>query len=57
MRGLRTIVAHQYNPIDYQIIWNAFVRRLPENAEAIRDILGSTVGVRPEETQDHPPFI
>lgn len=43
MRGLRNAVAHEYDQVDYQLIWNALVHRLPREAEAWRHILGDDV--------------
>ncbi|ORA39755.1 hypothetical protein BST20_08230 [Mycobacterium branderi] len=39
MKATRTIVARQYDQVDYEIIWNALVRRLPVEADRIRLIL------------------
>lgn len=39
MKATRNIVAHQYEQVDYGIIWNALVHRLPVEAERIREIL------------------
>ncbi len=39
MRGMRNVVAHQYEQMDYQLIWNALAHRLPPEAEAWRSIL------------------
>lgn len=39
MKATRNIVAHRYEQVDYLIIWNALVLRLPVEAERIREIL------------------
>lgn len=46
IRATRNIVAHQYGQIDYDIIWNALARRLPEHAQRIRAILEGLQGDR-----------
>ena len=40
MKGIRNLVAHDYGAVDYDIIWNALERNLPQEAEQIRRILG-----------------
>lgn len=40
MRATRNVIAHGYGQVDYGIIWNAFVGRLPMEAENIRRLLG-----------------
>lgn len=39
MKATRNIVAHRYGQIDYEIIWNALVHRLPAEADQVRRIL------------------
>jgi uncharacterized protein with HEPN domain len=39
MKATRNIVAHKYEQVDYEIIWNALAHRLPAEAERIRHIL------------------
>lgn len=39
MKATRNLVAHEYEQIDYDIIWNALATRLPASAEVMRDIL------------------
>lgn len=39
MKATRNIVAHKYDQIDYEIIWNALVHRLPVEAARIREII------------------
>ncbi|HET9877440.1 MAG TPA: HepT-like ribonuclease domain-containing protein [Mycobacterium sp.] len=39
MKATRNIVAHRYEQVDYQIIWNALAHRLPAEADRIRQIL------------------
>ncbi|TWP38548.1 HepT-like ribonuclease domain-containing protein [Leekyejoonella antrihumi] len=39
MRATRNIVAHEYEQVDYNIIWNAFAGRLPHEAHLIRRAL------------------
>ncbi|WP_045384771.1 HepT-like ribonuclease domain-containing protein [Mycobacterium kyorinense] len=36
MKATRNIVAHQYDHLDYEIIWNALARQLPVEADRIR---------------------
>lgn len=38
MKAIRNLVAHQYEQIDYDIIWNALAYRLPQYTERIRGI-------------------
>ena len=39
MKATRNVVAHKYEQVDYQLIWNALVNRLPAEAARIREIL------------------
>lgn len=39
MKAVRNIVAHRYDQVDYEIIWNAVAYRLPAEANRIRQIL------------------
>lgn len=39
IKAMRNIVAHQYEQVDYGIIWNAMTNRLPADAKRIRTIL------------------
>jgi uncharacterized protein with HEPN domain len=39
MKATRNIVAHKYEQIDYDIIWNALAHRLPAEADRIRQLL------------------
>jgi uncharacterized protein with HEPN domain len=39
MKATRNIVAHKYEQVDYEIIWNALAHRLPAEAERIRHIV------------------
>lgn len=39
MKATRNIVAHEYEQVDYDIIWNALANRLPVEADRIRQIL------------------
>lgn len=43
MKATRNIVAHQYEQVDYEIIWNALAHRLPVEADRIRRILTGLV--------------
>lgn len=43
MKATRNIVAHAYEQVDYQIIWNALAIRLPAVSERIRAILNEEV--------------
>lgn len=47
MKATRNLVAHQYEQVDYEIIWNALVHRLPQEAAKIRQIRGQIGGDRP----------
>lgn len=42
MRGMRNIVAHQYQAVDHDIVWNALTGRLPEAAAVWRAMLPQT---------------
>jgi uncharacterized protein with HEPN domain len=48
MKGMRTIVAHEYNAIDddidYDIVWNALEVGLPREAALVRSILERVAG-------------
>jgi len=39
IRGLRNVVAHQYEGVDHRIIWNALVTEFPADAVKIRALL------------------
>ncbi len=39
IRGLRNVVAHQYEGVDHRIIWNALVTEFPADALKIRALL------------------
>lgn len=39
MKGIRNLVAHDYGAVDYDIVWNALERNLPQEAKQIRRIL------------------
>ncbi|QZA15943.1 DUF86 domain-containing protein [Mycobacterium malmoense] len=39
MKATRNVVAHKYDHVDYEIIWNALAHRLPAEAARIREIL------------------
>jgi uncharacterized protein with HEPN domain len=39
MKGMRNVVAHEYNSIDYAIVWNALEKDLPREASFVRAIL------------------
>lgn len=39
IKGLRNKVAHQYEQVDYNLIWNGFEQQLPANIEQIQKIL------------------
>lgn len=41
MKATRNIAAHQHQQVDYGIIWNGLVRRLPGEAARIREILAA----------------
>lgn len=40
MRGMRNLLAHDYEAIDPNIIWNTLARELPVDAVAIRAVVG-----------------
>ena len=40
MKGTRNIVAHNYNAVDYRIIWRALSENVPNDAARIGTILG-----------------
>ena len=40
IRGMRNVVAHQYQSVDYEIVWTALAERLPGDASAIESIVG-----------------
>lgn len=44
MKATRNIVAHEYDQVDYQIIWNALQNRLPAEAELIRQVFDRPLG-------------
>ena len=39
MKRMRNFVAHDYGAVDYDIVWNALERNLPQEAQAVRRIL------------------
>lgn len=39
MKATRNVVAHQYQQVDYTIIWNALAHRLPHHAERVQGIV------------------
>jgi uncharacterized protein with HEPN domain len=39
MKATRNIIAHRYEQVDYDIIWNGLAHRLPAEADRIRQIL------------------
>jgi len=39
IRGLRNVVAHQYEGVDHRIIWNALVTEFPADAVKVRALL------------------
>ena len=44
MRGTRNIVSHNYDAVDYKIIWAALTKNLPQDAQHIRKILTDPAG-------------
>ena len=44
MRGTRSIVSHNYDAVDYKIIWAALTKNLPQDAQHIRKILTDPAG-------------
>lgn len=43
IKGMRNVVAHEYQVIDYLIVWNALAVRLPADEARIRAILTGEV--------------
>lgn len=41
MRGMRNIVSHNYDAIDYEIVWAALSKKLPHDTAQVRAILGA----------------
>jgi uncharacterized protein with HEPN domain len=41
VKGMRNIVTHGYARIDYEVVWNALARRVPEIAAFVRGILAA----------------
>lgn len=41
MKAARNIVAHDYEQVDYDILWNVLANRMPAEAERIRAALRS----------------
>jgi uncharacterized protein with HEPN domain len=39
MKATRNIVAHDYEQVDYEIIWNALAIRLPRETATVRSLL------------------
>jgi uncharacterized protein with HEPN domain len=39
MKGMRNLIAHECEVIDYGILWNALEKELPKDAAAIRAII------------------
>lgn len=39
MKAVRNVVAHEYEQVDYDIIWNALAHRMPGEAQRMRHIL------------------
>lgn len=39
MKGMRTLVAHQYGNVDHDLLWNALSTEVPKDAARIRAIL------------------
>lgn len=40
IRGMRNLLAHDYDQIDYKIVWETASRSVPDAAAAVRSILG-----------------
>ena len=52
---MRNIIAHEYQAIDYHILWNALTTRLPVDAAAIRTMLSPTNPSPQRNPTDRPP--
>lgn len=37
--GMRNLAIHEYDVVDYTVIWNAMLRRVPELGEYIQELL------------------
>lgn len=44
MRGMRNLIAHEYQVVDPVIVWNTLARELPTDAAAIQAILRKADG-------------
>jgi uncharacterized protein with HEPN domain len=40
MKGMRSVVAHEYGAIDYALVWNTLAHDLPREAVEVQRILG-----------------
>ncbi|TAM71831.1 MAG: DUF86 domain-containing protein [Microbacteriaceae bacterium] len=48
MKAARNVVAHDYEQMDYEILWNVLVDRMPAEAERIRAVLSPI-----DDTEQH----
>lgn len=39
MKGMRNLVAHDYGAVDYDMLWNALARNLPQEADHVQHTL------------------
>ena len=54
IRGMRNIIAHEYQAIDYHILWNALTTRLPVDAAAIRTMLSADQPITTTQPHESP---
>lgn len=38
MKSMRTLIAHEYGAVDYDIVWNSLANDLPREAARVRAI-------------------
>jgi Protein of unknown function DUF86 len=51
---MRNIIAHEYQAIDYHILWNALTTRLPVDAAAIRTMLSADQPITTTQPHESP---
>jgi uncharacterized protein with HEPN domain len=39
MKGMRDKIAHDYDVVDYDLLWNALASRLPQEADGVRALI------------------
>ena len=55
IRGMRTISAHEYQAVDYHMLWTDLTTRLPVDAAAIRTMLSADKPTTTTRPHDSPP--